>query len=185
MDVWQALREFVIFFLHQERRKLQERADEIAAGTTDKKYVPAAVYVIVSLRAMQAIDFGWLVNKGFAFHHYRAPGHGCTPLPEPSTDSNAEGTAEFVYYCWPGAPEEDMVPHNSRPSRGRPSPTPLTPHPQPHPDLNLNPGAALRDGHRRCHGFVLLNRRNGGAARLGAWRMVYSWWCRECRRVED
>ena len=111
MDVWQALREFVIFFLHQERRKLQERADEIAAGTTDKKYVPAAVYVIVSLRAMQAIDFGWLVNKGFAFHHYRAPGHGCTPLPEPSTDSNAEGTAEFVYYCWPGAPEEDMVPH--------------------------------------------------------------------------
>ena len=113
MDVWQALREFVIFFLHQERRKLQERADEIAAGTTDKKYVPAAVYVIVSLRAMQAIDFGWLVNKGFAFHHYRAPGHGCTPLPEPSTDSNAEGTAEFVYYCWPGAPEEDMVPHDA------------------------------------------------------------------------
>ena len=116
--MWQALREFVIFFLHQQRRKLQERADEIAAGITDKKYVPAAVYVIVSLRAMQAIDFGWLVNKGFAFHHYRAPGHGCTPLPEPSTDSNAEGTAEFVYYCWPGAPEEDMVPHDAMPIEG-------------------------------------------------------------------
>ena len=126
VDVWQALREFVIFFLHQERRKLQERTEEIAAGTTDKKYVPAAVYVIVSLRAMQAIDFGWLVNRGFAFHHYRAPGHGCTPLPEHEarlrgeavrsdggTDSNAEGTAEFVYYCWPGVPEEDMVQHDA------------------------------------------------------------------------
>ena len=30
---------------------------------------------------MQAIDFQWLAMQGFKFHHYRAPGHGDTPLP--------------------------------------------------------------------------------------------------------
>ena len=93
-----------------------------------KKYIAHALYVVVSLRAMQAIDFGYLVEKGFKFHHYRAPGHGAT-MPEPTLDEegkpilhkndtfletvNDEGTAEFVYYCWPGDPAGDMVPNYS------------------------------------------------------------------------
>ena len=38
-----------------------------------------AIYVAVSLISMQSVDFEWLENKGFRFHHYRAPGRGATP----------------------------------------------------------------------------------------------------------
>jgi ADP-ribose pyrophosphatase YjhB (NUDIX family) len=88
-----------------------------------KVHIPSAIYVAVSLRAMQAIDFGWLVEHRFRFHHYRAPGHGATSIAVPTSDGSTgavstpviqdEGTAEFVYYCWPGAEEDDMVPHYS------------------------------------------------------------------------
>jgi len=98
--------------LQAERAKIEENKEAIAEGTQTKKYIPAAVYVAVSLRAMQAIDFGWLVNRKFKYHHYRPPGHGDTPdadAPAPD-EKEREGTAEFVYYCWPGEPEDDMVP---------------------------------------------------------------------------
>ena len=66
---------------------------------------------------MQAIDFGWLVSQNFQYHHYRPPGHDETPtnqadgsLADGSLAYHDEGTAEFVYYCWPGSPESDIVP---------------------------------------------------------------------------
>lgn len=72
---------------------------------------PAAIYICVSQRCMQAIDFTWLASRGFRFHHYRKAGHGDTVALH-SPDSCA--TAEFVYYCWPGpggtGSANDMVP---------------------------------------------------------------------------
>jgi len=86
-----------------------------------KKPRPGALYCVVSMRAMQAVDFAWLSSMGFRFHHYRAPGHGDTDEPPPTVASGALGahmaepppsdqaTAELVYYCWP-ADTPDMVP---------------------------------------------------------------------------
>ena len=126
-DLWQTLREFVNYLVEAEQRKVQE----------DPDYLTFGVYAVISLRAMQAIDFGWLVHQGFRFHHYRAAGHGETPVsqlealelselkeganqpasiatPNHVDDDNSktrnEGNAEFVYYCWPGQAETDMVP---------------------------------------------------------------------------
>jgi len=112
IDLWLTLRELVNYYLQTERANLAAREEEMARGDTDKKYIPCAVYVVVSLRSMQAIDFSWLVNQGFHFHHYRAPGHGDTPPADPAAPlAHDEATAEFVYYCWPGTPETDMVPN--------------------------------------------------------------------------
>jgi ankyrin repeat protein len=71
IDLWQTLRHLVNYYLNSEREALAKNKDELENGTTDKKYVPAALYVVVSLRSMQAIDFSWLVAQGFHFHHYR------------------------------------------------------------------------------------------------------------------
>jgi 8-oxo-dGTP pyrophosphatase MutT (NUDIX family) len=80
---------------------------------------PGALYVVVSLGSMQAINFSWLAQKGFRFHHYRNPRHDATPAEstldhtysseqEASSAADQE-TAELVYYCWPGE-THDMVP---------------------------------------------------------------------------
>jgi len=83
---------------------------------------PAAVYVAVAQRSMQAIDFAWLADEQFVFHHYRAPGHGASDpghgASDPATAMPATalvGTqAELVYYSWPGVDgtgsADDMVP---------------------------------------------------------------------------
>ena len=52
----------------------------IAIEKEKAKQRPGALYVAVSVRSMQAVDFTWLAETGFSFHHYRAPGHGVTPL---------------------------------------------------------------------------------------------------------
>jgi len=97
--MWQYLRVYVTTVLDDQSKK--ER--------------PSAVYIAVSLRSMQAIDFTWLASKGFKFHHYRAPGHGDTDSERDSAIStNDPGIedqykAELVYYCWPGS-TPDMVP---------------------------------------------------------------------------
>jgi len=61
---------------------------------------------------MQSIDFSWLASQGFRFHHYRPPGHGDTAPPASAAEGAPVdlGSAEFVYYCWPGPPETDMIP---------------------------------------------------------------------------
>lgn len=68
------------------------------------------------------MQFAWLVQKGFKFHHYRAPGHGWAQANKDSLLVSAsgdvveeldEGSAEFVYYCWPGDAKDDMVPDYS------------------------------------------------------------------------
>ena len=80
---------------------------EAEAHLEEQKKIPHAVYVVVSLRTMQAIDFDWLAEKGFRFHHFREPGHGDSlaaanaPSRARSLDAD-QAKAEFVYYCWPG-----------------------------------------------------------------------------------
>ena len=103
LKMWLRLKKYVAALLDAKRAK-------VAGG--DLK--PGAVYVVVSLRAMQSIDFSWLFTQGFRFHHYRDPGHGDTAPPAPAAEgapaSAHLGTAEFVYYCWPGPPETDLIP---------------------------------------------------------------------------
>ena len=109
--LWRTLKAYVEALLEAERLKTR----------------PGAVYVVVSLRSIQSIDFTWLADRGFRFHHHRAPGHGATlPLvigssaeadvgadaaaptlpPAPTPDV---GESELVYYAWPGD-TDDMVP---------------------------------------------------------------------------
>ena len=120
-QLWSTLRSYINVLVEDEKKKKR----------------PGALYVVISLRSMQAIDFAWLADKGFQFHHYRAPGHGATSLTSqaptaanreavdvsdaaagrpPSSSrapaayyEEAAASSEFVYYCWPGE-TMDMVP---------------------------------------------------------------------------
>ena len=77
-----------------------------------------AVYLAISVRSMQAVDFTWLAEHGFRFHHYRPPGHGMTPMATEEADASGDATgadlalhtAELVYYCWPSKKVQDKVP---------------------------------------------------------------------------
>ena len=90
-------------------RTLQKYVEALQADAQSKRQgSKGAIYVAVSLISMQSVDFEWLENKGFRFHHYRAPGHGATPG-EDGADSDSQGNAELVYYAWP-AGGHDMVP---------------------------------------------------------------------------
>jgi ankyrin repeat protein/8-oxo-dGTP pyrophosphatase MutT (NUDIX family) len=109
---------------------------EVVLQDETQKVKPGAVYVVVSLRSMQSIDFTWLAEQGFRFHHHRAPGHGATPhgvssgngdgsngsgvavadqgavggnAPTPTPPTPDVSDTEYVYYAWPGA-SMDMVP---------------------------------------------------------------------------
>jgi hypothetical protein len=107
------LKEVVDSSLQAERDQVEQNKQELAAGTTTRRHFPAVTYVAISLRAMQAIDLGWLVHRKFKYHHYRPPGHGDTPPDTPDADAPGpdEGTAEFVYYCSGlGEPADDVVP---------------------------------------------------------------------------
>ena len=74
----------VQYYLDHEKNAVKQNEEDLRRNVGDgRKYIAHAIYVCVSLRAMQAIDFGYLVEKGFKFHHYRAPGHGDTPRAEP------------------------------------------------------------------------------------------------------
>ncbi len=98
--LWNYLKLYVTVALEEERKKKRS----------------GAVYCAISVRSMQAVDFAWLADQGFRFHHYRPPGHGMTPLAEDADGAGAAAvseadlmTAELVYYCWP-ASTPDMVP---------------------------------------------------------------------------
>jgi len=78
--------------------------------TQAKKYEadhsPAALYLVISQAAMQAIEISWLTERGFRFHHYRDPHDKA--LDDSSAGASADRSAneqagEFVYYCWPSA----------------------------------------------------------------------------------
>ena len=98
VDLWHMLRQLVMYYLSAEKKKYKNNKEE-----GGDPYKGPCIYVVVSLRAMQAIDFGWLVDKGFIFHHYREAGHGDT-VP-------GDGNPEFVYKSWPGEGyDEDPVP---------------------------------------------------------------------------
>jgi len=104
---------------------------EVALEEEVKKKVPGAVYCAISVRSMQAVDFTWLADHGFRFHHYRPPGHGMTPMATEETDASGDvtgadfslssravseadlHTAELVYYCWPSTSIPDKVPSYS------------------------------------------------------------------------
>jgi len=104
---------------------------EVALEEEVKKKVPGAVYCAISVRSMQAVDFAWLADHGFRFHHYRPPGHGMTPMATEETDASGDvtgadlslssravsdadlHTAELVYYCWPSTSIPDKVPNYS------------------------------------------------------------------------
>ena len=77
------------------------RREAAKIGTTDakgRKVNPSAIYVVVAQRSMQAVDWMWLDAHNFRFHHQREARDG------------EDSGAEFVYYCWPGDPKQDMVP---------------------------------------------------------------------------
>uniref|UniRef100_A0A7S2N0P1 Nudix hydrolase domain-containing protein n=1 Tax=Haptolina brevifila TaxID=156173 RepID=A0A7S2N0P1_9EUKA len=115
---------------HTLWRKLTQYV-QVALEEEKKKTRCGAIYVVISLRSMQAIDFAWLADHGFRFHHFRAANrdmapesaNGCAPLANPRRENhggrnsfkhNEEAyLSEFVYYCWPhggaGSPD-DMVP---------------------------------------------------------------------------
>ena len=60
---------------------------------------PAAVYVALPERGLEASHISGLLDLGFAYHHYR-----------PQDESSGRG-GEFVYYKWPeGAAHGDRVP---------------------------------------------------------------------------
>ena len=109
--LWQTLQKYVEVHL-QAQRALKR---------------PKPIYVCISQRCMQAIDFTWLSEKGFVFHHYRKPGHGDAedmdgPRASMASRANSRSRAitttvfgansEFVYYCYPGGTgdAEDPVP---------------------------------------------------------------------------
>ena len=71
----------------------------------------AAVYIAVSELCLQAVDYTWLADNGFQFHHFRPAGHNMTISDEEVDDPKRalRQTAEFVYYCWP-CQSKDLVP---------------------------------------------------------------------------
>ena len=91
---------------------------DVALEEEVKKEKAGAVYLAISVRSMQAVDFTWLAEHGFRFHHYRPPGHGMTPMATEEADASGDATgadlalhtAELVYYCWPSKKVQDKVP---------------------------------------------------------------------------
>lgn len=108
--LWETCKAYVSHFLKQQKDQL--KADVAEGNPPSTK----GVYVVVSQGSMQAIDFKWLSQQGFKFHHYRPPGHGAVPRLDETEiaaghpDGDEHATSEFVYYCWPGKPEDDKVP---------------------------------------------------------------------------
>jgi len=79
-----------------------------------RKQHTSALYVAISMSALQAVDVAWLIeHHGFRFHHYRPAGHNLDPEDERQA-SESDGSGELVYYCWPGiggnGSREDPVP---------------------------------------------------------------------------
>ena len=93
VELWTTLKRVVAYYIDTEKERVSQENTKYNAGTVTKKPKPRAIYVAVSLHTMQAIDFGYLVGQGFRFHHYRAPGHGATPLPAPSEPLGDGGEA--------------------------------------------------------------------------------------------
>ena len=101
---WETLKRLVTHL-----KGAQERAAFAPDPKTGKAKLPCALYVAVSHRSMQSIDFEHLIDAfGFRYHHYRAPGHGAADQDDADLSS-----AELVYYCWPGPAGTDMVPQYS------------------------------------------------------------------------
>ena len=116
--LWRTLKAYVEALLEAERLKTR----------------PGAVYVVVSLRSMQSIDFTWLADRGFRFHHHRAPGHGATP-PNAIGDGagdGAGGAAEAeAAGAAAGAAAEVAVTIDDAPACGGASGAPSVPPPVP------------------------------------------------------
>jgi len=100
VQMWNTLRQLITHYLDGEITMFKKRREE--GGDPYKSKI---IYVVVSLRAMQAIDFGWLYKHGFTFHHYREAGHGDTD------PDSADANPEYVYKCFPGRDyQDDPVP---------------------------------------------------------------------------
>ena len=103
--LWETLKLCIEELLAREKAKV---------GTKDekgRKINPSGIYIAVSQRSMQAIDWMWLADKNFRFHHQREAREGSER--DPPEAFPEDGGSEFVYYCWPGDPAEDMVPKYS------------------------------------------------------------------------
>ena len=96
--LWESLMKHIEQLLEHEKQRAAEGQ------------IPAAIYVAVSQRSMQAVDFTWLAKKDFAFHHHIEAGHAVECDGEEAIED--PNVAEFVYYCWPNGTgtEDDMVP---------------------------------------------------------------------------
>ena len=88
---------------HRDRLE-QDDARIHVEGLKWKNGTPSALYIGISMNAMQAIDITWLDEYGFRFHHYRPPGHGASNAAEAKP---TDGTGEMVYFCWPGVGGSD------------------------------------------------------------------------------
>ena len=94
------------FEQHSERMRDTERwyeSNEFAYPDFEwKKKNASAIYIAISMNALQAVDVTWLIEQhGFRFHHYRPAGHGL-PIADEQLAREADGSGEMVYYCWPG-----------------------------------------------------------------------------------
>ena len=131
MLVWRSLMDSVQIHLEREREK-DKMYWAMSASERKPKHMCAAIYVVVSQRVMQTIDFQWLASQGFRFYHHRSvallgdraeqfaplssdkPTEGPAKLPsgeqagandgDAKSQSSISGAddAEFIYYCWPG-----------------------------------------------------------------------------------
>ena len=61
-DLWHSLKRAVTYYLELERGKIAANVAERQRDATAKVYKASAIYVCVSLRAMQAVDFGYLTG---------------------------------------------------------------------------------------------------------------------------
>jgi len=84
-----------------------KRAIEQQRQAVDRGAEPSTVWLGITETTLQCVDFVWLTQAGFAFHHYRKPGH-IQPVDEAaaaqhvSPDSSLE-PAEFIYYWRPSS----------------------------------------------------------------------------------
>lgn len=65
------------------------------------------MYIAISQRSVQAIDFSFLASYNLRFWQYRPGVHPSSPA-EPHTADDAD--AELIYYCWPAEHQDDPVP---------------------------------------------------------------------------
>ena len=84
---------------HKVLQTLQMYVVVVEAHMQHEAAQSGALFVAVSVRSMQAIDFAWLAERGFTFHHYRT-NLGVTEAQYCSAVALHE-SAELVFCAWP------------------------------------------------------------------------------------